>query len=186
MGEPEKKQRTFLGIGLDDDTRHLLAAHLDKHLAGGMPGKAVPPTNWHITVRFLGWARSDEIDRVAHEVTERLPAGSFSVRFGGLGAFPRPRRASVLWLGIAHGAEPLERLAEACEEAAVAAGFTSEDRPFHPHLTLARIRPPSNVETLAKAFPAFEVRMPVAEVTLFRSHLGRGGARYEPLERIAL
>lgn len=186
MAEPDEKQRTFLGVGLDRPTRDLLAAHLDEHLPGRMPGRSVPPANWHITVRFLGWTRRDQVDRVVYEVSERISLRPFSLRFGGLGAFPRPRRASVLWLGLASGAEQLEGLARACEDAAVAVGFTPEDRPFHPHLTLARIRPPSNVETLVDGFPPFDVRLEVAEVTLFRSHLGRGGARYEALEHIAL
>ncbi len=65
----------------------------------------------------------------------------FSLRLTGLGAFPRPGAATVLWVGVEDATGAVERLAAQCEQAARDVGFEPEERPFHPHVTLARIRP---------------------------------------------
>ncbi len=186
MVERDSRRRTFLGVGLNDATRDLLAAHLEAHLPGGVPGRPVPASNWHVTLRFLGMATDLQLDRLLYEIGEEGSPGPWRVRFGGLGAFPRPSRATVLWLGVAGGTDELTALASTCEQAAVAVGFAAEDRPFHAHLTLSRIRPPLDVEPVMASLPPFNVAMPVAEVTLYETHLGRGGARYEAIERITL
>ena len=178
--------RLFLGIALDGATRRLLAAHLEAHAGHELPGRSVPSANWHLTLRFLGASTTEQAERVIHDVATHALTGALTVHFGGLGAFPKPRRATVLWLGVVGGEAGLTTLASACEAAAVAAGFSAEDRPFHSHLTLSRIRPPGDVSELVAAVPAFDVTIAVEEITMFRSHVGRGGARYEAVERITL
>lgn len=177
-------RRAFLAIDLDEPTRDLLAAHLRAHVAE-LPGKAVPPRNWHLTLRFLGTATDLQLDRVLADLSMSSLPGPTRLRFTGLGAFPRAARAAVLWLGV-DADEGLDDLAAACEEAAVGAGFDPEGRPFHPHLTLARVRPPEDVRPLLARVPPFVHSMAVDTLTLFESHLGRGAAVYEPIERIEL
>jgi 2'-5' RNA ligase len=80
----------------------------------------------------------------------------------------------------------LEALAEAVETAVVAAGFPAEDRPFRPHLTLSRVRPHQDVGALLSTAETDGVSMPVTRVVVCRSHLGRGGARYEEIEEFPL
>jgi len=176
----------FLGVGLDAVTRGLLAAHLGAQVGDGLSGKVVPAVNWHVTLRFLGPTTDLQRDLLLYELGECIRRGPFDIHFGGLGAFPRPSRATVLWLGIEKGAEDLSDVAEACEAAAIAAAFPAEGRPFHPHLTLSRIRPPVDVRSLVEETPPFAVKMSVPAVTLFESHLGRGGARYEVIDEIGL
>lgn len=178
--------RLFLGVDIDDATRGLLAVHLETHIGQELPGRSVPPRNWHMTLRFLGDSTPEQAERVIHNLATDSLAGAFTVRFGRLGAFPRPRRATVLWLGVGGETAGLAALASACEEAAVGAGFSAEERPFHSHLTLSRIRPPVDVFELVAAVPDFDVSVTVDEITMFATHLGRGGARYEAVERIAL
>lgn len=179
--------RLFLAVALDDEVRHGLAAFLDRSLDGSsIPGKPVAPENWHVTLRFLGASSPEQADRVAGFLDERLSTPPFSISFAGLGAFPEPSRVGVLWLGIDRGAAELAEIADLCEEAAVAAGFNAHDRPFHAHLTLARLRPRRDVTPLVEGFPAFPLTQPVSEVVLFRSHFGGGGARYERLGALPL
>jgi 2'-5' RNA ligase len=176
----------FFGVGLDAATRDLLAAHLNAHVPEGLPGKVVPPSNWHLTLRFLGPTSELQSNRLVYELGESLGEGPFVLRFGGLGAFPRPQRATVLWFGIDEGADDLAGVANVCEAAAVAAGFPAEGRPFHPHLTMSRIRPPVDVQPLVEDTPPFAVKMSVAAVTLFESHPGRGGPRYKAIDQVEI
>ena len=183
----ETVRRVFIAIDLDDEVRHALAAHLRASVAApGLPGAVVPPANWHITLRFLG-----KLDQVSYEVVhsqlEEAHLGPpFTLAFDRLGVFPRPAKATVLWLGTGEGTGALDDLAGAVEAAVVAAGFMPQERPFHPHLTLSRIRPPDDVRGLLEAAPPAPISQPVSRVTVFESHLGGGPAVYVPLERFEL
>ena len=108
------------------------------------------------------------------------------MRFGALGAFSRPRSARVLWIAVAEGVQRLQVLARIAEDAARAAGFAPEQKAWKPHLTLSRIQPPRDVTQTIERVPPLDVGMRVADVVLFRSHLGDGPARYEAVERFAL
>ena len=185
MSEPLRR-RLFLAAALDEPTRLLLAAHLEAHGGGALPGRTVRPQNWHLTLRFLGWATEPQQDGVMRALDESALPGPFVVRFGDLGAFPKERRATVLWLGIDGGGDELGALAAASDEAAQTVGYEAEGRPYHPHLTLSRIRPPEDMTELVEVFPAFTVKMPVTAITLYESHLRKGGAVYQALDTIEL
>jgi len=178
-------RRLFLAVGLDRESTHLLEACLSEHLRPGAEWRVVPPPNWHVTLRFLGWTTELQRDLVLMHLAEALDASPFRLRLQGLGAFPKPRKATVLWMGVSAG-ERLDPLAAASEEAAVAAGFVPEDRPYHAHLTLARIRPPEDLRGLVEAFDACEIPFSVDAVTLYESHVAAGGARYEAIDRLPL
>lgn len=180
-------ERLFLAVALTTEARHAIAARLEEVLGGDrLPGRPVAVENWHITLRFLGRSTEVQRDAVLRYLDEHLQTTSFRLRFAGLGAFPRPSRASILWVGVAAGADVLTALAAECEAAATHAGFEPEGRPFHPHLTIARMRPPESVRPLTDGEP-LAVPMDVAEVTLYRSHLGGGRpAEYEVVETVSL
>ena len=108
------------------------------------------------------------------------------MRFGELGAFPNPRRARILWLGVTLGGERLSALASIAEDAARTAGFAAEGKRFTPHLTLSRIDPPQNIAELLAQKHRYEVEMPVSALILYRSKLGSGPARYEEASRFEL
>lgn len=189
-GFSDETYRAFLAVRLDDVTRHALATQIDVALAEGsggrMPGRPVPVPNWHLTLRFLGDVSTPTTERILSHLDQHLVSVPFRLRFDRLGAFPRPRKASVLWLGVSSGAAALAALAAEVEAAVVAAGLPPEDRPFHPHVTLSRIRPPWDITTLLEMAELSSVAMQVEAVTLYRSHLGPGGATYEVLDEVPL
>jgi len=178
--------RLFVAAPLTEEARHRLAHLLREAIPRGLPGRPTPPENWHVTLRFLGMVDPVAADRVTAALDEADLGPGFSVRWSRLGAFPRPRRATVLWLGADRGAEEMAGLAERVESAVERAGFEPEDRPFRSHLTLSRIRPHQDVANLVDGVDPLDVVMAVTEVVLYRSHLGRGGARYERLESFPL
>ena len=180
-------ERMFLAVALDDESRHAIAAHLETALGDRrLPGKLVRPESWHITLRFLGRTTAEQAERVLGHLDEHLMVQPFRVRLGGLGGFPRERKASVLWMGVTGDLDPLQALATESELAAHRAGFEPEDRPFHPHLTLSRLRPPADVREIVDGVPPAGVPLDVAKVTLFRSILGSGPARYEVVDTVEL
>lgn len=146
-----------------------------------IPGRLAPPENWHITLRFLG-----NVDQVTYErFLSALDVGGrdpFPIHLDAIGAFPNARKATVIWIGVDEGVAGLTELNEITESASQSAGLEPEDRPFHPHLTLARARPPADVRPLVGV--TFDLGWRCDRVIVFRSHTGRSGARYEPLETL--
>lgn len=147
----------------------------------------VAPTNYHVTLKFLGWTREDAIGAVRDALAQATAGvAPFRFRAARLGAFPSLDRASVLWAGVEEP-DATGALAERIERAMTALGFTAETRAFHPHVTLARVRDPR---------PLRDLVLPMAEqifnetrveaVTLFESETRPSGVVYREVARCAL
>jgi len=176
-------RRLFIAAALTTDVRHALAARFDQI---AIPGRRVEPANWHVTLRFIGEVDEDIVDRLRFSLDQFDLGDRFRIRWGSLGAFPRAAKATVLWLGLRRGAVELAALESAVDSAVVSAGVTGEERPFRPHLTVSRIRPPQDVTGLVETVDPGEVSMPVERLLLMESHLGRGGVRYEQVDSFEL
>jgi 2'-5' RNA ligase len=184
---PVRAERLFVAVPLAEEVRGGLQAHIEAALGGqALPGRPVPPRNWHFTLRFLGDTQPEDAARLREELRRSALGPAFAVGFGRLGAFPRPARGSVVWIGVAEGADALRGLAGEVEQAAVRAGFAREPKPFAPHLTLARVQPPRDVRPVLAKVPPFAGRMDVEQVVLYRSQLGNGPPRYDAVERFTL
>jgi 2'-5' RNA ligase len=177
--------RAFVAVPLDEETRHGLA-HLVRERISTMPGRPVPPENWHLTLRFLGEVDEVTVDRVRAALDQADLGESFEIRWGALGAFPRASRAGVLWIGVEGGTGPLHGLSEDVEQALGTAGMPPQDRPFRPHLTIGRMRPEQDVRPLLAEGGPLGVVTRVGAIALFESRLGRGGAKYAVVEEYPL
>ena len=144
------------------------------------------PRNQHLTLKFLGWTRSDDLDAVMAACDKVASSHRCApLRLSSPGVFPDPRRARVLWVGVDDPAGLLPALARDLDDALEPLGFVSEKRAFTAHLTLARFKVPARVEVPeldAAPLGAFEVD----SIGLWRSHLARAGAEYELLHRSPL
>ncbi|MBW3627856.1 MAG: RNA 2',3'-cyclic phosphodiesterase [Gemmatimonadetes bacterium] len=178
--------RLFVAVPLSEPVRVTIATRITDALPEGVPGRAVPAPSWHLTLRFLGDTEPAAAAGLERELRRAALGGPFEITFSSLGAFPREVRAAVLWLGIATGVSELRLLAERVEACARTGGFAPEARPFSPHLTLSRIRPPQNVAPLLGRPTGPEIPMTVDEVVLYRSLLGGGPARHEAAARFPL
>ena len=159
---------------------------VDRWRAGlDLPGRLVPPENLHVTLRFAGKADPPARDRIAAELDQADLGGPFSFRVGGVGGFPKLRKAAVAWAALENDGGRAARLAAAVDRAVAAAGFGAEERPFRGHLTLARIRPPRDLRPAARRPPA-RIAVRVTEAVFYRSRTGGGPAVYEVLERFPL
>ena len=177
----------FLAVDLTDTERHALSAALSEASPGRpIPGKRQPARNWHITLRFIGECSDPDADQIIHEVARDLSATPGRVFVSGLGAFPRASKASVLYAGIDDHDGLLDHVAGVCEAAARDVGFAPEERPFVPHLTLSRLRPPNDVRHLINSFSPFRVSVAVKAITLFRTYRSDRAIRYEPIDTVVL
>lgn len=180
--ERPRPERLFIGVPVTPDAR----VAIGKALPRSLPGKLVAADRWHFTLRFLGPTTREARDEIVARLSDARLGPAFQVRFGGLGAFPKPQQARVLWLGLTRGGERLSELAAISEAAARSAGFAPEGRGFTPHLTLSRLDPPQNISALLAQRHNYDVEMTARELILYRSQLGGGPARYEEVARFDL
>jgi 2'-5' RNA ligase len=167
------------------------------------PVKWNNPGNAHITLHFLGEidpARADLLRMALHAPIEQHPA--FELRTADLGVFPTMKRPRVIWLGLYGPAHRLHTIQEAIGATLRELEFEVEEREFHPHITLGRVRSERNTkirdlplairQRLERAAETGEVSskdpipLPIEEILLVRSHLGPSGPRYETIERYPL
>jgi 2'-5' RNA ligase len=186
--------RLFVAIDLDDAARAAIAAE-QKRIAAALRASSQSAVKWvraeqmHLTLVFLGEvadARAPEITMAMRDPIATAPA---SITFGGVGVFPPRGRPTVLWIGVAAGAAFVAAVHQAVQTRAERLGFPPEQRPFHPHLTLARWRD-SRERDRGHAAAAGSTR-PIAEVhvdhvTLYQSRLGPAGPAYVELARATL
>jgi 2'-5' RNA ligase len=143
-----------------------------------------PLDNLHVTVKFIGeWpeARLDELDRQLGTLGRREP---FGMEIRDLGWFPGKGAPRVLWAGV-HGGSALAQLARDTEDRLEPLGIAKEQRPFSPHLTLARIKHPAPLGRLRKQVQDRQTAVfgavPVSQFTLFRSEPGSNASIYHRL-----
>jgi 2'-5' RNA ligase len=142
------------------------------------------PESWHITLQFLGATTPAQYDCVLSHLGA-IDAGPVAIRLEGLGFF---ERAGVFWAGVPVSPELLA-LQKAVVAATTPCGFEPEDRPYHPHITLARNRGRENGIRVLKprVGPAPEFSGFVAhEFLLYESFPNAQGSRYEVRQRFQL
>jgi 2'-5' RNA ligase len=170
-----ERWRCFVAVSIGESLRSALAQTVAGWTFEGL--RCTDPANWHLTLAFLGPTDPDHVAFIEDAIEKVAFAhGPMQLRTGGLGAFPSPGRARVLWYGVEDPVGELDALARDLhsELGIEMAG------PYRPHLTLARARrqPVNLAPWLADASaPAGE--LVVDRLQLIRSHLGGGPARHE-------
>lgn len=146
--------------------------------------------NLHLTLKFLGEISQTLVLDVP-AAASRAVAGlaQFSIRLEGTGTFPKQDQPRVLWVGIKDSSGRLNELHARLDEELACAGFAKDDRAFHPHLTVARLRQPRHARTLAAAHRQLEFKpadIPILELLVIRSELSSEGSQYTVVSRHAL
>lgn len=141
----------------------------------------------HLTLRFIGEVPAPAVEAIGNALAE-IRAAAFTAATTGTGCFPNARAPRVLWLGL----EPhpaLLALQRQVEECVVECGIVAADKPFVPHITLARLQSaPRGVvmQVLQKYADLDGVELAFNEFRLYASHLEQRGARHELLASYAL
>ncbi|HET6972728.1 MAG TPA: RNA 2',3'-cyclic phosphodiesterase [Pyrinomonadaceae bacterium] len=180
----QKDWRVFCAVELPAEVRARLEEHILR-LRREVPDAAASWSrveNIHLTLKFFGNVevkRIEKISAAAERVAKQF--STFQIGVGETGVFPRPSRAQVLWIGISDPSGQLSALQERLENECAAEGFAKEDRAYHPHLTIARLRKPEGARHLADAhlqmrFETIEVEL--KEIVVFRSELSPKGSKY--------
>lgn len=174
--------RLFIALPLPKDIRERcseLQNRGKKHIGSVRWSR---PEQFHLTLLFLGeidFIRQSKIEGVIQSAAMICP--SFTIRLSGLGLFPNPRSPRVLWVGIGKEGS-LMALQQVLLKEILKLDIPIEDRPFHPHLTLGRIKKRGSAASL-RCWLKEEGAVLIGEckmekIILMESQLGSQGARY--------
>jgi 2'-5' RNA ligase len=180
--------RTFVAIALPTSAQLVLrsvVAQVASHWPAGV-GRWVRPESIHLTLRFLGDTDEARVPALGCGLNEVAAADRFAVALGSVGCFPGPHRPRVIWVGVDDATGRLRSLQERVEGWARDAGWEAEERPFQPHLTLARL--PEGARPLSSEWrvPVPPAEMPIDALVLFASRLRPEGAQYHRLHTAPL
>ncbi|MFZ3071931.1 MAG: RNA 2',3'-cyclic phosphodiesterase [Thermodesulfobacteriota bacterium] len=185
--------RAFIAIEIPEEIKKEISSIQDelKKSLGKTPGISwARPATTHLTLKFLGDVPEEKIGDIEEALrlsTRGIKA--FTVSVTGIGGFPNLENPRVLWAGIQESAE-LENLHVAMENSLYAVGFEKDEKPFRPHLTLARIKSPVEGKKLSKAIK--ELRTDINadfiadSVILFKSELSSRRAVHTPIAKTIL
>jgi 2'-5' RNA ligase len=180
--------RVFLAVELSSNIQEKLFA-LEQQLKGILPSiNWVRPESIHLTLKFLGYVEPSVVSQLLSALE---PIGEkhepFSVDVQGLGVFPQVKHPRIFWVGLTGNTQALQDLEFEIEAVLEPLGFPPEEKTYHPHLTLARIKRENAkigsalIQTRALESDQHLGTLNVDGLTLFQSDLDSSGAKYTSL-----
>jgi 2'-5' RNA ligase len=165
-------------------------------LASGLSPKAVAwtrPEQIHVTLNFLGNVERAKVEAVARAVESACRRGEpHLLRARGLGCFPSPARPRIIWAGLGGAVAALDALKQSLDEDLAQIGHVAETRPFHPHLSIGRVKllNAGDRRHLAATLPSWRETdfgpWTVERVELMQSVLSPQGAEYARVQSYPL
>jgi len=187
--------RSFIAVELPEDIkRGLKRIQTELGLDRDNFVKCVSPEGIHLTLKFLGGVPPQKIkDIVSFMEAASQGIKPFELQITEVGAFPDFRRPRVVWVGLKGDIDKLVAWQQRLDDGLVPLGFAKENRPFTPHLTLARVREtcsPGDRQRLGEAVANLQVQVDdkftVNALSLMRSQLLPAGAVYSLQAEIKL
>ncbi len=187
----ENSLRLFIAVELSQEIKESIFGLAEGLFEVRTGLRLVSRENLHITMRFLGKADEKTARGAGRAMAEAvLPIEPFALRVRGTGVFPSTGRPAVLWAGVEDEKQMLRRLSSELEEKLVKTGLRREEKPFHPHVTAARVK--KNIQQadvqkiktwLNENKDADMGKMTVRGISLFDSTLTSKGAVYRLVEK---
>jgi len=182
--------RLFIAIETPPEITSQIGAIRDRLRISQADVKWEPNEKLHATLKFLGNTDDHllpEIVSYTREVCQRT--AQFQFRYSGVGCFPNGRSPRIIWVGMEDLNGNLEILHREIESGLVLLGFDQEERRFHPHITLGRVKSEKRIGGLLRMMESitFESQpVTVHEIALMQSELKPSGSVYTILKSIPL
>jgi RNA 2',3'-cyclic 3'-phosphodiesterase len=177
--------RLFIAAELPPKVKAELIDSQARLRRANLPVIWVAPGAMHLTLRFLGETSVALIPDLERAIQAGLtPYSAMTLRLNGAGAFPNDRRPSIVWAGVGGAVATLQHAQAGIEAALGSLGIAPELKPFHPHLTLGRLRRATDLEqqrlgdAIRSLPPPAPLEWTVERVGLFRSELRSDGPIY--------
>lgn len=178
--------RLFIGVWLSREMRDEVMGYINEAKKQNSGFKWAVPEQLHFTLKFLGEVSAERVNKLETALCRVTTSRQlFELKLGEPGRFPERGVPRILWIGLSFGYKELARLAEAVEDACVQAGFPVTDKPFKPHLTIARAKDAHVDMRMPDQKVSWQSGMNVSGFTLIESKLTPGGAVYRPVREFS-
>jgi 2'-5' RNA ligase len=185
--------RLFISLNLKEETRRELAelqARFKAEAESRYPGsiKWDKPENFHMTLFFIGEAdkaMAEKISGALREVKEKFPGKQFDFISNSISGFPNLRKPRVVFASAENPAKEVFTLSYEIRKCMEAFGFKDE-KPFHPHITLGRVRRDRRINLQDIKTGKFQIEFTCKEFYLMESKLSPGGSNYKIVEAYCL
>jgi 2'-5' RNA ligase len=186
--------RLFVGVPLDPALARDLggvAGELRQRVGRHAPRAKltwVATDRLHVTVRFIGEADDTRAAAIRAALAPPLGVAAFDLEIVELGAFPGRGRPRVFWAGVGAGHDEMVQVEREVSARLAGCGVAAEDRPYRPHLTLARVREPAGLRAgdVLEGLSGSIGTQRVGAITLFQSRLSPQGPTYVALQETPL
>jgi RNA 2',3'-cyclic 3'-phosphodiesterase len=139
--------RTFIAINVPPVVFDTITRIQNRFKSLGLHASWVKPGNIHLTLKFLGDTDPGRIPGIQNKLAETLASFErFRLSLNSVGVFPNTKNPRILWVGLKNNDGTLKALQTAIEKTLENLGFSTDPRPFSPHLTLARIKSPWGIK----------------------------------------
>jgi RNA 2',3'-cyclic 3'-phosphodiesterase len=181
--------RSFLSIPASNRLRASAASVIENLQSVSSGVKWERPEKLHITVKFLGSVDTDLLRKIAETLKPRLEQmDQFNITYAGLGAFPTIHNPRILWIG-ADGGRNIVELFSAVEQVCSSFNIPSEDRTFHAHVTIGRVknsRALNRLTAMVKSVTFEPIVARCSELCVMKSELHPSGSQYTVVQSIPL
>ena len=183
--------RSFLAVELPGTIRKKIGEVQKDLKSSGADVRWVSPENIHLTLKFFGNVEESLIENIVKSIEGPVQdTPSFFLKVQGMGAFPNLKNPRVVWMGLQEGRERVIYIQQQLERVFEKMGFQPEDRPFHPHLTLGRVKSNRGKNELVRGMEGYREEelgnFQVEKIILFKSDLKPMGPIYTTLREIRL
>jgi len=178
--------RIFVALDIPGEIRERISD------ASAKLARACPEGRWarveglHVTLKFIGETMEEKVGHIKAELAKVRSTAPVEMDFRDGGFFPNDRHPRVFWVGI-NATPNLAELAADVERRLEPLGIPREQRPFRPHLTLARFGSEEGLERLREAIRGLGALQfgatRTSELFLYQSRLKPGGAEYTRLAK---
>ncbi|WP_372677583.1 RNA 2',3'-cyclic phosphodiesterase [Desulfosarcina sp.] len=178
-----KTLRAFVAVPIPDAvSRFLMQVQARLPLPRGSI-RWVAAKSIHLTLKFLGDIDPSHVPAVAAQMDATAGVtAAFSLTAKGLGVFPDPRQARVLWVGLSGDLDRLNTIQATLDSGLESVGFKRETRGFGAHLTIGRIRRRIDARLIGESVESFKAvasdSFRVDRLMLFKSMLKPSGPEY--------
>ena len=181
--------RTFIALPTSSEAQDGIARVQTSLKATQASVKWESQDKFHITVVFLGNVEPSKLELLSIALTKSVQQFQpFTLSYTSLGAFPNIHAPRIIWIGIQNNPVVLD-LQATVQRICGEFGFPKEERAFHPHITLGRMKESRNLGRLTEAiktitFEPIETRC--SDILLMKSELHPSGSLYTMLKSFPL
>jgi RNA 2',3'-cyclic 3'-phosphodiesterase len=182
--------RTFIAIEIPSEIKSALTALQTQLRRAGAEVRWEKPENMHMTLNFLGEVDERRIVEVEKAcVLSAAEFQPFTLSLNGTGVFPNEGQPRVLWAGLSGDVGNVVEMHRRLDDRLAPIGFKRDEKKFHPHLTIGRLK--SNKKTRELLALAYAYQLPtlsfvVTEIVLMKSELHQAGSMYTPMAKAYL